>query len=92
MRRANCILFAVALWLRRYRRGSAAHESYLVIRLSRVPWGVCHVLHGKLDHTTNQLKLVSYKPHAAKKRGLEPVFAGRVERGDKPYAAHRIAD
>lgn len=83
MRRANCIIFAVALWLRRWRRGKAATESYLVIRVSRIPWGVFHVLHGKLDRNTNHLKLVSYKPNAAEKTRPAPLFEGHVERGDK---------
>lgn len=92
--RANCILFAVALWVRRRQRRRLLRargvsverlpgESYLVIRLSRMPWGLFHVLHGKLDRNTDQIKVISYKPVTPEKAGVELVFKGRVSRGDK---------
>jgi hypothetical protein len=79
-RRSNCLSFAVALFLRRWakKRGN----NYLVIRLSRIPWGFFHVLHGKLDRNTGQIKVVSYKPDVAEKTGFAPIFNGHVERGD----------
>jgi hypothetical protein len=94
-RRSNCISFAVALYLRRWaraRRNDKRHDDYLVlrlfgrdyllIRLSRVRWGIFHVLHGKLDRNTGQIKVVSYKPDVAEKTGFAPIFKGHVERGD----------
>lgn len=89
MRRANCIIFALALWLRRTLRASRASsdqvvsESYIVFRLSRIRFGLFHILHGKLDKTTNQLKLVSYKPNVPEKTRPAPLFAGHVVRGDR---------
>ena len=79
----NCLFFAVALWFRRWRRGRGA-QSYICIRLSRVPWGLIHVLYGRLDKDTDQIKVVSYKPDASRKAGLEVVFKGHVARGDIP--------
>jgi hypothetical protein len=98
-RRSNCILFAVALWLRRWtraRRNDKRHDDYLVLhlfgrdyllfRLSRIPWGIFHVLHGKMDRNTGQIKVVSYKPNKKHKTGFEPIFRGHIERGDKEHS------
>ena len=83
----NCILFALALYWRRWRWARSRNEpcdDYIIIRASRVPWGLFHVLHGRLDPTTDQIKVVSYKPNTPTKRDLELVFQGHVARGDKP--------
>jgi hypothetical protein len=40
------------------------------------------VFYGKLDKTTNQIKIVSYKPTKKQKDKFEPFFHGTVERGD----------
>lgn len=85
-RYSNCLSFAIALWLRRWRKGR--RNNYLVIRLSRVPWGLFHILHGKLDPRTGQIKVVSYKPDRAGKTGVEIAFRGHVERGDAPHSEH----
>ncbi len=77
----NCLIFAIALWYRRWRRGRGT-GAYLCIRLSRVPWGFIHVLYGKLDRETGQIKVVSYKPDSARKTGIEVVFKGHIARGD----------
>jgi hypothetical protein len=84
-RRSNCILFAIALYWRRLawaHRHSQHHDDYIVLRLSRIQWGIFHVLHGKLDRNTGQIKVVSYKPDVAEKTGFAPIFKGHVERGD----------
>lgn len=83
----NCLIFAIALYWRRWRwsrKRPNAGDDYLIVRRSRVPWGLFHVLHGKLDRTTGQIKVVSYKPHTAEKDGIEIVFRGYVARGDMP--------
>lgn len=80
--RSNCVLWALPRWLRKAEPGE---ESYLVIRRSRVPWGILHCLTGKLDKATGQLALESYKPIGDQhKQGFEPVFRGEVVEGDKP--------
>jgi hypothetical protein len=80
--RSNCIIFALTLWFRRARRGK--RNNYLVIRMSRVPWGILHLMHGRHDSVTDQIRVVSYKPDADRKTGVELAFRGHVERGDKP--------
>lgn len=89
--KSNCIIFALRLWWRSWKRGRRRQradrmgaETYICWRLSRVPWGMFHVLHGKLDRSTNQIKVVSYKPDRPEKAGVELLFKGRVVRGDKP--------
>lgn len=89
---SNCILFAIALWFRCWRRSrrrrrqgkTVGHPTYVCIRLSRIPWGLFHVLHGRLDSETGQIKVVSYKPNICNKQGLEIVFRGHPARGDLP--------
>lgn len=88
---ANCLLFAFALFWRRsmrrlraWRNGVTYHpsERYYLIRASRVRWGLFHVLIGRLDRTTNQVKIVSFKPETLEKVSIELMFKGRVVRGD----------
>lgn len=83
----NCLIFAITLYWRRWRWSSKrglACDDYLLVRRSRVPWGLFHVLHGKLDHATGQVRVISYKPNTAEKDGVELVFRGHVARGDMP--------
>lgn len=80
--RSNCVIYALTQWLRKAVPGE---EDYLVIRRSRVRWGVFHMLHGTLDPETGQIKVTSYKPpdgHA--KTRFAPFFEGRVREGDTP--------
>jgi hypothetical protein len=78
---SNCILFAVMLWWRRHRRPATRGNNYLVIRGSRVRFGLFHMLHGRLD-STGRMRLISYKPHTPEKLDIEIIFKGRVRRGD----------
>lgn len=89
----NCLLFALALmWRRRIRSFRAwrngvtlkPSERYYLIRSSRISWGLFHVLVGRLDRTTGQIKIFSYKPDTPEKAGIELLFKGHVARGDMP--------
>ena len=82
----NCLFFAVALYLRRWRKARARNEQfddYILFRLSKIKWGVFHVLYGRLSKVTGHARLISYKPNTPEKDGVEIVFNGHVERGDK---------
>lgn len=79
--RSNCIRYALTAWLR---PAPVGEESYLLIRRSRVRWGLLHVLHGTLDPTTNQIEVTSYKPNVPEKTGFSPCFEGSIQRGDMP--------
>lgn len=79
-KRSNCIIFAVSVWWWRWLHGCS--NNYLSWRVSRVPYGVLHLLHGRMGRETGLQHLVSYKPNVAEKRGFEPIFAGHVEFGD----------
>lgn len=90
---ANCLLFALALmWRRRMRRFRAwrngvvlrPSERYYLIRSSRIRWGLFHVLVGRLDRKTNQVKIASFKPDTPEKVRIELLFKGHVARGDMP--------
>ena len=90
---ANCLLFALALlWRRRMRRLKAwrngvvlrPSERYYLIRSSRIRWGLFHVLVGRLDRKTNQVKIASFKPITPEKVRIELLFKGHVVRGDAP--------
>lgn len=81
MLRSNCIFYDLAAWLRAAPPGQ---ESYLVIRRSRIRWGVVHCLHGVLDPATNQIEVTSYKPTSPEKTRFAPCFDGTVQRGDMP--------
>jgi hypothetical protein len=90
MRRANCLIFALALYWRRWRwsrkrtkRGEDAAVSYICFRTSWVGWGIFHALHGKMDRNTGQIKVVSFKPDTAEKSDIELLFRGHVQRGDR---------
>lgn len=79
--KSNCLIFALTAWLRAAPPGE---ESYLLIRRSRVRWGLVHFLHGKLDSVSGQVDVVSFKPHTPEKQGIELRFRGRVTKGDAP--------
>lgn len=80
MARSNCIFWALPKWLKRAKSGE---ETYLIFRLSRVRWGFFHCLIGRLDPTTNQISVHSYKPPPGTiKTGFAPVFEGSVVEGD----------
>lgn len=90
----NCLLFAIAIWWRRrirsfraWRNGVTLRptERYYLIRSSRISWGLFHVLVGRMDRSTGQIKVMSYKPDTAEKMGIELLFKGRVVRGDLPH-------
>lgn len=81
----NCIIFAFRLFFRRWRSAAkrkVPFNGYIVVRLSRVPWGFIHVFYGRWDKTHDTIRIVSYKPIKARKSGFEPVFRGLVKRGD----------
>lgn len=88
----NCLIFAIALYWRRWlwsRKRGKSCDDYLLVRRSRVPWGLFHILHGKLDRTTGQVKVLSYKPNTPEKDGIEVVFRGHVARGDMPSSLNQ---
>lgn len=75
---SNCLLFALALWLRRIRTG---RQAYIAIRRSRF---------GRFPHflvlcqrRNGTYRLVSFVPVAPRMRLLPPpLFRGRVRWGD----------
>jgi hypothetical protein len=75
MARSNCLLFAVALYLRRARRGDAG---YIVMRRSRF---------GRFPHFLylhHQRRLISFCPTNPKHKLLPPpLFRGSVKWGDR---------
>ena len=78
--RSNCFFFALPRWLRKAPPGE---EVYLIFRRSRIAWGICHTLIGKLDPATGQIAVESYKPPPGHhKTKPAPVFHGRVVQGD----------
>lgn len=82
MSRSNCLIYALTAWLRAAPPGE---ESYLVLRRSRVRWGILHALHGRLDESTGQIVVSSYKPPPGHvKTKVAPLFDGSVVGGDKP--------
>lgn len=76
--RSNCILFAVALYWRRRRRGL---EGYLMVRKSRMgPFP--HVLYAE-KRKNKTLRIVSFKPtHPREKTVPPPLFRGESRWGD----------
>lgn len=79
--KSNCLFYALPRWLKAAPPGE---EYYLVIRRSRVPWGMFHMFLGKLDPQTGKLDLTSYKPPPGHhKTGFQPTFDGKVVEGDK---------
>lgn len=74
---SNCILFAVLLWLRRFRKGA---RCYISMRKSDMGW-FPHFLYGELRR--GKYRLISYKPVNPKQKLLPPpLFKGRVAWGD----------
>lgn len=74
--RSNCLLFCLALYMRRARRGDAG---YLVMRRSR---------HGSFPHfiylSRNRRHFVSFCPTNPKHKILPPpLFRGAVKWGDR---------
>ena len=82
--KSNCVFWALPRWVR---RASDGHASYLVIRLSFIPWGFFHCLLGEVDKETGQLALRSLKPKSGKKEGFAPLFHGEVTHGDTYHGA-----
>lgn len=81
-KKSNCVFYALPLWLG---SGSRNPERFLLIRRSRVNWGIFHMLYGKTDPATNQIAMWSYKPPPGhQKPGLRPVFQGAVIENDEP--------
>lgn len=76
--RSNCVIFALALYMRRKRKG---REGYLLIRRSRFgPFP--HLLYAE-TRPTGHLRIVSYKPVEPEHKPVPPViFAGRSRWGD----------
>lgn len=64
--RSNCFVQAIKLFRERiiaWRKDpKRLHEPYLLVRPSRHPGGVMHVLVGELDVTTDQVRVESFKP------------------------------
>lgn len=73
--RSNCLLFAVALYLRRSRKGDAG---YLVMRRSR------HACFPHFLYLHRGYRLVQFSPINPKPCLIPPpLFRGRVKWGDK---------
>jgi hypothetical protein len=95
MRRSNCILCALMLWLRMRQRWAAAgkphgREPYLLIRSSRLaPQWLPHVLVGRWSRTDPRVMLVaSFKPDDKSplpwwRLPAVAAFRGRWMRGDR---------
>lgn len=80
--KSNCLIYALTTWLKPAPPGE---ESYLLIRRSRIRWGMFHMLHGRLDRATGQIAVTSYKPPPGhEKTGFAPMFDGQVRDGDNP--------
>ena len=72
--RGNCLIFAVALWLR--------VGGYLVVRRSRWGWWP-HFLHGRRGRD-GKLRVVGYAPIKPRRKAVPPpLFRGTVHWGDK---------
>ena len=89
-RYSNCVIFALALFCRRWAKGRRERrlgvtppDQYLVIRVSRAPWAMAHFLYGEMDETTGQVRVVSYKSLTNEKTGLRVLFPGRAAWGDR---------
>jgi hypothetical protein len=84
----NCLFFVLRLYFSRWRKAVKRGEQfndYILIRPSRVPFGICHFLYGRYDSKTDQVKLISYKPKKKYKSGVEIIFHGYVQRGDREF-------
>ena len=65
--RSNCVAQALAEYRRQHQswraNGSpAGAEPYLLVRPSRIPGGIVHMLVGRLDPETGQVQVASFKP------------------------------
>lgn len=80
----NCIVFAVALYLRRF---SPSRRQYLQVRKSDMGW-FPHVLYA--EERRGRIRQISYKPINPSKRLLPPLFfRGAVRWGDDvTHASH----
>jgi hypothetical protein len=79
--RSNCIIFAVALYLRRHRKG---REGYIMMRHSRATKLGPHWLYAE-RRSTGTMRIVSYVPTRPVHRLLPPpVFTGSSRWGDLP--------
>jgi hypothetical protein len=80
--RVNCVIWAYALWWRRFRKGI---EGHVTTRKSR--WGFFpHFCYAEYRPRTGTLRMVSYKPVAPTPRRIPPLFfEGYVAWGDNPY-------
>jgi hypothetical protein len=75
----NCLLFAVALYVRRFAPG---RRQYVQIRKSDMGW-FPHFLYA--EKRRGRMRMVSYKPLNPVKRIFPPLmFAGSVCWGDSP--------
>ncbi len=76
--RSNCVLFAVALYLRRRRKGN---EGYLVMRKSRLGW-YCHMLYAE-RRRDGSLRVIGFRPTDARPLLCPPpLFQGSSKWGD----------
>lgn len=88
-RHSNCILFSLRLRFRYWLKCRKARKLglrpppilYIVRRPSYVRGGLFHILIGRMTKS-GLLRLVSYKPKVADKRGIELIFDGHVAWGD----------
>lgn len=88
--RSNCVAQALAEYRRRHGAWHAAGrhpgaEPYLLVRPSRCPGGIVHMLVGQLDPATGQVQVASFKPVAPAPRAWwhPPLrFLGRWVLGD----------
>jgi hypothetical protein len=74
----NCLLYAVALYLRRFAPG---RRQYLLIRKSDMGW-FPHFLYA--EERRGRIRQVSYKPTGPRHWFPRPIFRGAVRWGDDP--------
>lgn len=79
MHGTNCIAFAVRLWWRRRHKAIRCYVAWRRSDWGRFPHAVyCERL------PSGRVRMVSYKPIDPRRKALPPpLFAGRVEWGDK---------
>jgi len=76
--RSNCLVFAVALFVRRRRSGK---EGYLLFRRSRFVF-FFHALYGE-RRADDHLRVVSFVPRNPRHKAVPPpLFSGKTHWGD----------
>lgn len=87
----SCIVWAVAMYLRRRRRskllklqGLPSFDCYVIMRRSREAW-YPHFLYGERKHSGTRVRLIRCVPLDSSDDSVPwPIFRGRVKWGDIP--------